>query len=167
MSLSGIQSREPFVFMGTNSGCRASRRSALPRPSASLKPQQPQLVVEAEVTSADEGKAERYGQIGVRELWRLHGRKGSRELRADFFALRPDAPPRPLAVSEVLEGLTPADVCEAVEGVRFGRTRAARTEAVARVVRRRRRTSVRVREPDSPPYAAPPEPLPLDPARHA
>ena len=120
----------------------------------------PDLVVEAEVTSADEGKAERYGQIGVRELWRLHGHKGSRELRADFFALRPDAPPRLLAVSEVLEGLTPVDVCEAVEGVRFGRTRAARTEAVARIVRRRRGTSVRVREPDPPPYAAPLEPLP-------
>ena len=41
----------------------------------------PDLVVEAEITSADEGKGERYGQMGVRELWRLHGRKGSRELR--------------------------------------------------------------------------------------
>ena len=126
----------------------------------------PDLVVEAEITSADEGKAERYGQMGVRELWRLHGRKGSRELRADFLALRPDAPPRPVAVSEVLEGLTPADVCEAVEGVRAARTRAGRTEAAARIVRRRQRTSVRVSEPDPPPYSAAPDPAP-DLARQA
>ena len=44
----------------------------------------PDLVVETEITSADEGKAERYARIGVREIWRLHGRRGSRELRADF-----------------------------------------------------------------------------------
>ena len=127
----------------------------------------PDLVVETEITSADEGKAERYARIGVQELWRLHGRRGSRELRADFLALRPDAPPRRLAVSEVLEGLTPADVCEAVEGVRLGGTRAERTEAVARVVRRRQGGSVRVSEPDPPPYAAAPEPSPLDPPRGA
>ena len=116
----------------------------------------PDLVVEAELTSADEGKVERYGQMGVRELWRLYGRKGSWELRADFLALRPDEPPRPLAISEVLEGLTPGDVCEAVEGVRFGFTRAERTEAVARIVRRRQRESVRVRE-EEPRYPVNPE----------
>ena len=48
--------------------------------------------------------------------------------------------------SEVLEGLTPDDVCEAVEGVRFSLTDEECREAVARVVRRRQRTSVRVRE---------------------
>ena len=47
----------------------------------------PDLVVEVEITSADKGKAERYGQMGVRELWRLHGRKGTRSLRAEFLAL--------------------------------------------------------------------------------
>ena len=113
----------------------------------------PDLVVEAEITSADQGKAERYGQMGVRELWRLHGRKEPPELRVEFVALRRNAPPRRLAVSEVLEGLTPDDVCEAVEGVRFGRTRAERTEAVARIVRRRQRESVRVREADPPLYS--------------
>ena len=111
----------------------------------------PDLVVEVELTSTDAGKAERYGQIGVRELWRLHGRKGSRELTADFLALKPEGAPRPLAASQVLEGLTPADVCEAVEGVRSSRTRAERTEAVARIVRRR--GAVRVREEEAP-YAA-------------
>ena len=99
------------------------------------------------VLRADAGKAERYGQIGVRELWRLHGRKGSREITADVLALQSRGAPRLLGASQVLEGITPADVCEAVEGVRFGRTRAERTEAVARIVRRR--GAVRVREEEA------------------
>ena len=140
----------------------------------------PDLVVEAEITSADEGKAERYGELGVRELWRLHGRKGTRELRVDFLALGSGSAPRELDASEVLvwnktvprpstaltgapaiprsgiakrphqrsplEGLTPDDVCEAVEGVRFGLNDDERREAVTRIVRRRQRASVRVRE---------------------
>ena len=108
----------------------------------------PDLVVEVEITSADEGRIERYGEIGVRELWRLHGRKGTRELRVDFLALRPGAPPRPIPASDVLGGLTSGDVREAVDGVRFGMTPRDRMEAVARIVRRRRRASVRVREAD-------------------
>jgi len=110
----------------------------------------PDLVVEVEITSADAGKAERYAEMGVRELWRMHGRKGSRELRAEFLALRPGSEPRQLDASEVLTGLTPDDVCEAVEGVRTSRTRDERTEAVARIVRRRQRASVRVREEEAP-----------------
>ena len=115
----------------------------------------PDLVVEVEITSADEGKAERYAEIGVRELWRMHGREGSRELRAEFLALRPGGAPLRLDASEVLTGLTPDDVCEAVEGVRTSRTRDERTEAVARIVRRRQRASVRVREEETS-YPAPP-----------
>jgi Uma2 family endonuclease len=113
------------------------------------------LVVEVEITNGDEGKIERYGDIGVRELWRLHGRKGTRDLRADFFALHPGRPPRRLAASAVLAGLTPGDVCEAADNVRLCLTRDERTEAVARIVRRRRRASVRVREAETP-YATPP-----------
>ena len=113
------------------------------------------LVVEAEITSADEGKIARYAQMGVRELWRLHGRKGTRDLRADFLALRPGEPPRRLAASEVLGGLTPGDVCAAVDGVRLSVTPAERNEAVARIVRHRQHASVRVREGESPSYAAP------------
>lgn len=108
----------------------------------------PDLVVEVEITGADEGKIERYGEIGVRELWRLHGRKGTRDLRVDFLALQSGAPPRPIPASGVLGGLTAGDVCEAVDGVRFGMTPRERMEAVARIVRRRRRASVRVREAD-------------------
>ena len=110
----------------------------------------PDLVVEVEITHADKGKAERYGQMGVRELWRLHGRKGTRELRAEFLALRPGGAPRELDASGVLEGLTPDDVCEAVDGVRFGQTHDERAKAVTRIVHRRRGGSVRVREEEAP-----------------
>ena len=110
----------------------------------------PDLVVEVEITHADAGKAERYGQMGVRELWRLHGRKESWELRAEFLALGPGSAPRNLDASEVLEGLTPDDVCEAVDGVRFSQTLAERMEAVARIVLRRQGGSVRVREEEAP-----------------
>ena len=118
----------------------------------------PDLVVEVEITSADEGKAGRYGEMGVRELWRLHGRKGTRELRVEFLALSPGSAPRRLDASVVLEGLTPDDVCEAVEGVRFSQTRDEQTKAVTRIVRRRQRESVRVREEEAP-YLLPGEPI--------
>ena len=106
----------------------------------------PDLVVEVEITNADEGKAERYAEMGVRELWRLHGRKGTTELRAEFLALDPGSAPRNLDASQVLDGLTPDDVCEAVDGVRFGETYDERREAVARIVRRRQSMSLRVRD---------------------
>ena len=106
----------------------------------------PDLVVEVEITHADEGKAERYGDMGVRELWRLHGRKGTRELRAEFLALQPRKKPRMLDTSQVLEGLTLDDVCEAVEGVRVGQTYDERKAAVTRIVRQRQHASVRVRD---------------------
>ena len=93
--------------------------------------------------------------MGVRELWRLHGRRGTRELRVDFLALPPEGEPRRLDASGVLEGLTPDDVCEAVEAVRFGLTHDERAEAVARIVRRRQRASVRLREEEAP-YSAHP-----------
>ena len=106
----------------------------------------PDLVVEVEITHVDESKIERYGEMGVRELWRLHGRKGTRELRAELLALHAGNAPRRLDASEVLEGLTPDDVCEAVEEVGASQTGSQRTEAVARIVHRRRQASVRVRE---------------------
>ena len=114
----------------------------------------PDLVVEAEITHADEGKIGRYGDIGVRELWRLRGRKGSRDLRVEFLALAPGAVPRRLAASAVVGGLTPGDVREAVDAMHRGLTHDERTAAVARIVRRRQHTSVRVREEHAPYPAA-------------
>ena len=101
----------------------------------------PDLVVETELTHFEEGKIERYGGLGVRELWRLHGRKGSGELRADFLALGSGSAPRGLAASRVLAGLTPEDVCEAVGKVRLARTFPERMEAAAGIVLRRQRGS--------------------------
>lgn len=106
----------------------------------------PDLVVEVEITSADESKIERYADLGVPELWLLQDPDGSDTPRAEFLALRSRTAPRRLASSNVLEGLTPDDVCEAVAGMRLSVTRDERTAAVARIVRRRQRASVRVRD---------------------
>ena len=114
----------------------------------------PDLVVEVEITHADRGKAERYAEMGVRELWQLHGKMDSRELRAELLALSLGRSPRLLDASQVLEGLTPEDVCEAVEGVQSGQTLDERKEAVTRIVRRRQQASFRVRDEEAP-YPAP------------
>ena len=114
----------------------------------------PDLVVEVEVTHVDKGKVDRYAALEAREFWQIRGRRGDREVAVDFFALQPDAPPRTLAASVVLQGLTPGDVREAIEPVRFSRTVTERMQAVARIVRRRREASMRVREEDPPPYSA-------------
>ena len=67
----------------------------------------PDLVVEVELTNVDASKTERYAELGVRELWRLHGDRKSWEFRAEFLALRPGSAPGRLDASEVLAGLTP------------------------------------------------------------
>ena len=106
----------------------------------------PDLVVEVEITNVDASKTERYAEMGVRELWRLRSPRKSWEFRVEFLALHPGSAPRRLDASEVLEGLTPDDVRDAVDGVRDGETRDARTKAVERIVQRRRDDMVRVRE---------------------
>ena len=127
----------------------AALREGNSEADAFLERTAPDLVVETEITNADAGKAERYGEIGVRELWRLQARKDSRELRAHFFELSFGNAPRALDASQVLEGLAPSDVCEAVDDVRFSLTSDERRDAVARIVRRRQRASVRVREEEA------------------
>lgn len=70
-----------------------------------------------------------------------------------FLALRhrlPRPAPRELDASELLEGLTADDVREAADGVRRSLTPAESIEAVAPIVERRRRASVRVREEVAP-----------------
>ena len=146
----GMEPDCAFYVGGRARGYYAACKRGDPAIEAYLDHTAPDLVVEVEVTHADEGKAERYCEIGVRELWRLDARAGTEKLRAEFFALSPGSPPRRLDASEVLEGLTPEDVCEAVEEVRAGPTPEERKEVVARIVRRR--GTVRVRE-DAPSYA--------------
>ena len=83
----------------------------------------PDLVVEVEITSAARGKIARYADMGVPELWLFRpcaGKEDTPEL--DFLALRPGTAPRPLAVSNVLGSLTPADVRDAVTGMRLSVT---------------------------------------------
>ena len=135
---------------------RAARREGEAAAVAFIERTAPDLVVEVESTSTDQDKVERYGEMGVREMWRLHGRKGTTELRADFLALRPGRAPRVLDASEVLGGLTPGDACDAVEEMRFSLTPAERMEVVARIVRRRQCASVRVREEGASYPASPP-----------
>ena len=114
---------------------------------AFLERNAPDLVVEVEITGADRGKIGRYADLGVKEFWHLQGRKDdAAELRAHFFALARGVPPRSLEVSEALPGLTPEDVCEAVESIRLSLGLRDRREAVARIVRRRRQASFRLRE---------------------
>ena len=112
----------------------------------------PDLVVEVEITSAARAKIARYADLGVRELWLFRPRDGEDNPEVDFLALRPHRDPQPLAASNVLGSLTPADVREAVNGMRRSLTRDERTEAVALIVRRRQLASVRVRE-ESAPYS--------------
>ena len=122
---------------------------------AFLEENGPDLVVEVEITHADKGKTDRYADLGVREFWQLRGKRGEKTLRADFLALRRGAAPLPLEASEVLPGLTPSDVCEAVEGVRRSPGLRKRMEAVAGIVRRRQRRSIRLREERAPYGEAP------------
>ena len=110
----------------------------------------PDIVVEVEITHADEGKIARYADLGVREFWRLRGKHGEKTLGADFLALDRGAAPHRLEASEVLPGLTPSDVRQAVEGVRRSPSLRKRMEAVARIVRRRRQQSIRLREERAP-----------------
>ena len=132
-------------------GYRSARLEGAADADAFVLHTAPDLVVEVEVTSVDEGKAERYGQMGVREMWRLRTRRGSRETDADFLMLRPDAPPQPLRASQVLEGLDPADVREALAQLPAARTLSDRMEAVTRIVRRRQRNMQRIRD-EAPDY---------------
>ena len=162
----GMEPDAAFYLGARARGFRDAFVEGVAEAEAYLERTAPDLVVEVEITHADEGKIGRYAELGVRELWRLHGRKGSRDLRADFLALGPAGQPRTLAASRVLPGLTPADVCEAVDGLRLSLTSAERMEVVARIVRRRQRTSVRVREEEAPAYASGPNgrPEPAVPA---
>ena len=101
----------------------------------------------------------------MRELWRLHGRKGSEELTVDFIALGAGSAPRKLDASRVLEGLTRDDIREAVEKVWISQTHAERTDVVSQIVVRRQRMIVRVREEEEQ-YSAGPLPAATDSRAH-
>ena len=112
----------------------------------------PDLVVEVELTHADRGKANRYGQLGVKELWQLKASKATREVsKVEFLALHPERPPETTPISRVLPDLTPSQVRDAIAELKLARTRQERTEAVSRVILKR--GALRVRE-EVPEYAS-------------
>ena len=154
----GMEPDGAFYIGDRAKGYFAARREGGPQADDYVLRVAPDLVVETEITSFDEGKIARYADLGVRELWRLRGLRGTDELRVDFLALRAGRPPRRLAASRVFAGLTPADVCDAVDKVRFGETIQERMDAVTAIVLRRKRLSARVRE--EPESCAPTPPRP-------
>lgn len=97
----------------------------------------PDLVVEVELTHAEAGKPERYGQLGVSEIWLLEANRKGEIAGAKFLALHPTHAPQPIQVSRVLPGIKPAQIVEAIEGVRFAATRAERSAAIERVIGKR------------------------------
>jgi len=99
----------------------------------------PDLVVEVEPTRADEGKVEQYAALGAREVWRI--RSDRDEMEPEFLAIGPGVPPRPLAASEVLPGLTPQDAREAVPGLRRSPGVLDRMRIVTEIARRRQEQS--------------------------
>ena len=58
----------------------------------------------------------------------------------------------PIVASDVLPNLALDDVREAVDGIRPGLASAERPEVASRIVRRRQRFGVRVREEEAPSY---------------
>ena len=101
----------------------------------------PDLVVEVEPTPADEGRIEQYAALGAREFWRI--RSDRDEMEPEFLAIGPGVPPRPLAASEVLPGLTPQDAGEAVPGLRRSASVLDRMRIVAEIAGRRQEQSER------------------------
>ena len=101
----------------------------------------PDLVVEVEPTHADEGRIEQVAALGVREFWRIRGRSDRGEVEPEFLAIGPGVPPRPLAASEVLPGLTPQDAREAVPRLQRSASVPDRRRIVEEIARRRRERS--------------------------
>ena len=102
----GMEADCAFYFGERARAFRATLVESDEAAEAFLERNAPDLVVEVEITNADEGKVERYAALGVREMWRLHGSKGSRELSTEFLALHARQAPRTLDASALLPGLT-------------------------------------------------------------
>lgn len=105
----------------------------------------PDLVVEVELTHADADKPNRYGQMGVKELWQLKAKKATGTgSSVEFLKLHQARPPELTPASHVLPGLTPSEVRDAIAELKHARTRQERTEAVSQVILKR--GAIRLRE---------------------
>ena len=74
----------------------------------------PDLVVEVEVTRLDVNKPHRYAVLGVREMWRVDSKRGIKHLQVEILDLLGGNQPRTVTASQVLEGLSAADLPSAL-----------------------------------------------------
>lgn len=73
----------------------------------------PDLVVEVEVTHFDRKKPQRYARLGVREMWRVNARRGSKQVQVEILDLQDSKGPKPIVKSLVLDGLSSLDLPKA------------------------------------------------------
>ena len=81
----------------------------------------PDLVVEVEVSHFDEDKPQRYAELGVREMWRVDGKKGSRQIQIEILDLQAVGGPKPVVNSLVLNRLGSSILPDAFQMARSGK----------------------------------------------
>ena len=134
----GVEADGAFYVGDRASAYRAAFAEGAEAARAFVERTGPDLVVEVEPTRADEGKIEQVAALGVREFWRVRGRSDRGEVEPEFLAIGPGVPPRPLAASEALPGLTPQDAGEAVPRLQRSPSVPDRMRIVEEIARRRR-----------------------------
>lgn len=80
----------------------------------------PDLVVEVEVTHFDRKKPQSYAKLGVREMWRVNARRGSKRVQVEILDLQNARGPRPMGRSLILDGLASSDLPKAYQLARRG-----------------------------------------------
>ena len=134
----GVEADGAFYVGDRASAYRAAFAEGAEAARAFVERTGPDLVVEVEPTRADEGEIEQVAALGAREFWRVRGRSDRGEVEPEFLAIGPGVPPRPLAASEVLPGLTPRDAGEAVPRLQRSSSVPDRMRIVEEIARRRR-----------------------------
>ena len=134
----GVETDGAFYVGDRASAYRAAFAEGAEAARAFVERTGPDLVVEVEPTRADEGEIEQVAALGAREFWRVRGRSDRGEVEPEFLAIGPGVPPRPLAASEVLTGLTPQDTREAVPRLQRSPSVTDRRRIVEEIARRRR-----------------------------
>ena len=142
----GVEADGAFYVGDRASAYRAAFAEGAEAARAFVERTGPDLVVEVEPTRADEGEIEQVAALGAREFWRVRGRSDRGEVEPEFLAIGPGVPPRPLAASEVLPGLTPRDAGEAVPRLQRSSSVPDRMRIVAEIARRRREQGDGARE---------------------
>ena len=134
----GVEADGAFYVGERASAYRAAFAEGAAAAEAFVERTGPDLVVEVEVTHADEGKIEQYAALGAREYWRIRGERDRREVEPEFLAIGPGVSPRPLAASAVLPGLTPRDAGEVAPRLRRSPSVLDRMRIVTEMARRRK-----------------------------